>query len=74
MNTKTWQDKYLSGPFVWATFEDGQIANLYDTRAGAELEVAFMKHAHITVRKTYIHTEDLARQRWPTLEPGGAWL
>ena len=61
-----WQAEYRAAPCVYAVLEEGELADLYETREGAELHVAFIKRnrGRARVVKLNIHSDKLARQRW----------
>lgn len=64
-----WKRDFLDAPKVWATITaDGDIANLYESRAAARLEVEWAKGRgrlfRVTAEAMTVHTLKLSRDRW----------
>lgn len=69
-NIRGWQDRQKQCPIVWVVEDcDGVVLSIYDCKEAAQLEADWHKikykgYTSCKVRKEYIQTLDLARERF----------
>lgn len=74
MGIADWQRRFAEQPRVWYVVVAGEATdNFYDTREGAEEEVAFYKRRRMPPGRVVsrpVHSIQLARERWADTEKG----